>query len=218
MIHHNVNHHSYETLQSELVFDAPIISVRRDLVSMPNNTAAHREVVEHMGAVAVAAINERNEIALISQYRHSVGDRLWELPAGILDVAGEEALVGAQRELWEEAGLRAQRWDLLVDIVTSPGFCEEAVRVFLARDLSEEERPEAADDEEADLGFKWVGIEQAVAEVLSGGITNSIAVAGIMTAAAVVRGDAPPRSIEEPFSLRPTSIASRRNGRDLKEI
>ena len=163
------------------------------------------------------AIDPDERVAMVYQYRHSVGKRLWELPAGLLDVRGEDELTGAQRELQEEAGLSAQTWSVLTDLVTSPGFCEEAVRVFLASDLSEVPRMDATGDEEADMEVAWVALEDAVNKVLRGEIVNSIACSGILAAYAVLRGGKPTRSVEAPFELRPTSMSSRRSGADLKK-
>lgn len=154
--------HEFATLDSALLLDAPIIAVRKDLVSMPDDHQAYREVVEHMGAVAIVALNEKDQVALIRQYRHSVGQRLWEIPAGLLDVKDEPAFDGAQRELQEEAGLAAEDWAVLTDIVTSPGFCEEASRIYLARNLREVERLDAVGDEEADMERAWVDLGEAV--------------------------------------------------------
>lgn len=125
--------HDFKVLDSQLLVEAPIIALRRDEVVMPGGVSASREVVEHLGAVAVVAVDSDERIAMVYQYRHSVGKRLWELPAGLLDVRGEDELTGAQRELQEEAGLSAQTWSVLTDLVTSPGFCEEAVRVSWPR-------------------------------------------------------------------------------------
>ena len=210
--------HHFRTVGTELLVDAPIIAVRRDDVVMPGEVVAQREVVEHLGAVAVVALDENNRIAMVEQYRHSVGKRLWELPAGLLDVRGEDELSGAQRELQEEAGLAAEEWAVLTDLVTSPGFCEEAVRVFLARGLSSVPKLNAEGDEEADMGFAWVPLAEAVERILVGEIVNSIAVAGILAAYVCVRGDATPRSVDSPFELRPESIAHRRPGSDLKQL
>lgn len=209
--------HDFKVLSSELLLDAPIVAVRQDKLAMPNDQVAFREVIEHMGAVAVVAVNENNEIAMVNQYRHSVKRRLWEIPAGLLDVQGESEILGAQRELVEEAGLEAAEWSVLTNLVTSPGFCEESARVFLAQDLTAVERPEAFGDEEADMDFAWVDLDEAVAKVLSGEINNSIAVAGILAAKQVLSGNGQAREVSAPFELRPTSIASRRQGPDLKK-
>jgi|SRR5690625_12093 len=209
--------HDFKVLSSQLLFDAPIIAVRKDELAMPNEQVAYRDVVEHMGAVAVAAVNDAGEIAMVHQYRHAVKRRLWELPAGLLDVKDESELAGAQRELVEEAGLKAAQWSVLADIVTSPGFCEETARVYLAQDLTEVERPEAFGDEEADMDFAWIKLDEAVAKVLAGEINNSIAVTGIFAAWQVLNGHEQARDVTAPFDLRPTSIATRRSGPDLKK-
>lgn len=213
--------HEFITQDSRLLLDSPILAVRQDSVVMPGGVAANREVVEHLGAVAVVALNEAGEIAMVRQYRHSVGRRLWELPAGLLDVAGEDELTGAQRELQEEAGLAAQTWHVLTDLVTSPGFCEEAVRVYLARELSDAPLLDAQGDEEADMTRAWVSLEEAVAMVLRGEIVNSIAVAGILAAHHAVASGAKLRPVTDAFGLRPQSMAARRTvepGCDLKKI
>ena len=210
--------HDFKVLDSQLLVEAPIIALRRDEVVMPGGVSASREIVEHLGAVAVVAVDSDERIAMVYQYRHSVGKRLWELPAGLLDVRGEDELTGAQRELQEEAGLSARTWSVLTDLVTSPGFCEEAVRVFLASELSDVPRMEATGDEEADMEIAWVGLDEAVDKVLRGDIVNSIACSGILAAYAVLRGGKGTRSVEETFDLRPTSMSSRRTGADLKQL
>lgn len=216
-----MNRHEFSVTDSESLHEAPILALRRDTVTMPGGSTARREIVEHFGAVAVVALNDEGQIAMVEQYRHSVERRLWELPAGILDIYGEDPVDCAARELQEEAGLAAQQWHLLSDIVTSPGFCEEAVRIFLARDLSAVERPEA-EDEEADMQLKWVSLDEARAAVMNGRITNSIAVVGILAASEVVAGRHAARDPHTPFNLRPSSMADRRHARgitpDMKKL
>lgn len=175
---------------------------------MPGGNTAAREVVEHFGAVAVVAVDEHRRVAMVYQYRHPVQQRLWELPAGLLDAAGEDPAVTAARELHEEAGLTARQWSVLVDIVTSPGFSDEAVRIYLARELADIDRPEA-DDEEADLTLHWVDIEQAAQQVLSGKIVNSIAAVGILAAHAVLVDGEQTRPVDAAWSTRPSAFAAR---------
>ena len=105
--------HDFEVRSSELLLDASIIAVRRDEVVMPGGTTAYREVVEHFGAVAIVAVDDEERIAMVNQYRRSADRRLWELPAGLLDIKGEDELTGAKRELQEEAGLAAEDWSVL---------------------------------------------------------------------------------------------------------
>ena len=131
----------FTVVDSRRVFDGKVASVRVDRVRMPQGTVAAREVVEHDRAVAVVAIDEDNRVVLVEQYRHPFRRRLWELPAGLMDVADEPPLVTAQRELVEETGIAAASWAVLVDIASSPGFTDEAVRIFLARKLSDAGRP-----------------------------------------------------------------------------
>lgn len=213
--------HEFTVESSEALIEAPIIAVRRDSVVMPGGKPANREIVEHFGAVAVVALDDDGRVALVEQYRHSVGKRLLELPAGLLDMYEEDELVCAKRELVEEAGLEAEQWGVLVDLVTSPGFAEEAVRVFVAKQLREVERPDA-EDEEADMDFRWVPLSEAVQMVLRGEIVNSIAVGGILAACRVAEGKAQSRDVSEPFELRPQSLPKRRAERgivpDMKRI
>lgn len=210
--------HDFEVVDSELLLDAPIIAVRRDQVRMPGGSIAAREVVEHFGAVAVAAVDEHGRIAMVQQWRQSVQRRLWELPAGLLDIKDEDPLICAQRELQEEAGLSAAKWMGVADLVTSPGFCEEAVRVYLATGLTEVDRPEPADDEEADLQFEWVDLDSAVERILSGEINNSIAIAGIFAAHSIITSGRHGFAADKDFNLRPQSMPQRRVGPDLKKV
>lgn len=209
--------HTFEVVDSTLLVDAPVIALRRDEVVMPGGRVASREVVENLGAVAVVAVDENERVAMVYQYRRPLGTRLWELPAGLLDIKGEDELTGAKRELQEEAGLQAKRWEVLSDIATSPGFSEEAVRIFLARDLSMVDKLHDTGDEEQDMTFAWVDLDEAVNRVLAGEIVNSIACVGILATHAVLRGGRATRSTDVPFPLRPTSMAKRRPGPDLKK-
>lgn len=199
--------HDFETVSSETVYRGNILALRVDQVSMPGGNVAKREVVEHYGAVAVAAVDEQGRLAMVYQYRHPIGRRLWELPAGLLDEPGEDPVVGAARELREETGFAAERWDVLVDLLSSPGFSDEALRVYLARVLTDVGRPESH-DEEADMEVHWVEIADAVQRVLSGEIVNSTAVAGILAAHAVIVDGRPTRPVDAPFPDRPTAFAA----------
>jgi ADP-ribose pyrophosphatase len=179
------DHHSHEVRSRTERYAGPIFTVLTDDVSMPGGGTAKRDYLLHVGAVAVAAIDPDGRVVLVRQYRHAVGRRMWELPAGLMDVSGEDLASAAGRELAEEADLIAGRLDLLVDVHTSPGFTNELVRVFLARDLSpvpDGERHERH-HEEADIEVVWFDLDDAVAMVLAGQITNGPAVAGLLAAA-----------------------------------
>ncbi|OMC46914.1 ADP-ribose pyrophosphatase [Mycobacterium sp. IS-2888] len=201
--------HVFETASSETLHTGKIFALRRDQVRMPGGKVVTRDVVEHFGAVAVLAMDDDGNIPLVYQYRHAFGRRLWELPAGLLDVDGEAAHLTAARELQEEAGLRADTWRVLVDLDSTPGFSDESVRVYLATGLTEVERPEAH-DEEADMTLQWYPLAEAARKVLSGEIVNAIAVAGILAAQAVTNGFADPRPLDSPWIDKPSAFAARK--------
>jgi 8-oxo-dGTP pyrophosphatase MutT (NUDIX family) len=113
-----------------------LVTLRTDQVQMPDGDLAQRDVIEHPGAVAIVALDGDGQVLLIRHYRHPVGHLLWEIPAGLRDVAGEDPRATAERELLEEAGYRARDWQELADFFTSPGILTERVRVFLARGLT----------------------------------------------------------------------------------
>lgn len=162
-----------------------IVRVRRDIVRMPDGQEAGREVVEHPGAVAVVALDEDGQVLMIRQYRHPVGRQLWEIPAGLRDVAGEPPLVTAQRELLEEAGYLAADWRVLADFFTSPGISSERLRIFLARDLTlvpRAEREYVPDHEEAHLVVEWTRLEVVVARFLAGELHNGVMAIGVLAA------------------------------------
>jgi 8-oxo-dGDP phosphatase len=207
-----VGEHIFETTSSETLRTGKIFALRRDDVRMPGGKIVTRDVVEHYGAVAIVAMDDEGNIPLIYQYRHAFGRRLWELPAGLLDIGGEAPHLTAARELREEVGLEAATWRVLVDLDTSPGFSDESVRVYLATGLTQVDRPEAH-DEEADMKMRWYPIGEAVREIFSGGIVNSLAVGGILAAHAVREGVAQPRPVDTPWTDRSTAFAKRQAAR-----
>lgn len=175
----------HETLSRTERYAGPIFTVYTDKVTMSGGGTAERDLTENKGAVGVVAVDDVDRVVLIRQYRHPVHRRLWELPAGLRDVRGEDLVVTAARELAEETDLTARRFDLLVDLHTSPGFANEMIRLFLARDLAavpSGERHERT-DEEADLEIALFDLDEAVAMVLRGEITNAAAVGGLLAAA-----------------------------------
>lgn len=203
-----MNRATFEVRGSEDLHVGAILALRADEVEMPGGRVARREVTEHRGAVAIAAQDDDGRLMMIYQYRHPVGRRLWELPAGLLDVAGEDPLLTAQRELAEETGLAATEWSVLIDVVPSPGFSDESVRVFLARGLSEVGRPQLdSDDEEADLQMRWVSLPVAVRMVLDGKIVNGVSAAAVLAAHALAGG--PGRPVDAPWPDRSTRFAAR---------
>lgn len=202
--------HEFEVASTQDVYVGKILALRADEVAMPGGGTARREVVETLGAVAIAAIDEDERVVLIHQYRHAVGGRLWELPAGLIDHLGEDPLDTAKRELAEEVGLAARGWSALVDEAVSPGFTDHAIRIYLATGLSTVDQ-EAQEDEEADLVARRVPLAEAVRMVLAGEIVNGTTVAGLLAAHAVRAGTVEPRPAGAPWSGCPTRFASRRS-------
>ncbi|WP_243794115.1 NUDIX hydrolase [Saccharopolyspora gloriosae] len=204
--------HQFATTASTDVYVGKILALRADEVAMPGGGRARREVVEHLGAVSVVALDEHDQVVLIHQYRYPMGRRLWELPAGLLDVADEDPLRTAQRELAEEVGLAAESWSVLADIASSPGFTDQSERVFLASSLTDVGRPVATGDEEADLVIRRFPFDEAVRMVFSGEIVNAPAVAGLLAAHAVRTGAVEPRPPSAPWGDRPHRLRTRLDG------
>jgi 8-oxo-dGDP phosphatase len=190
---------------SEQLARGQLLTVRRDMVRMPDGAVAGRELAEHPGAVGVVALDAAERVLLIRQYRHPAGALLWEVPAGLRDVVGEPIHLTAQRELLEETGYRAADWRVLADFYTSPGCSTERLRLFLARELTEVpagERRYVPEHEEAFLTVAWVPLEQAVRQFLAGDLHNGVAGVGILSAyAARQDGFATLRQVDAPEGL-----------------
>ncbi|HWD06689.1 MAG TPA: NUDIX hydrolase [Amycolatopsis sp.] len=200
--------HEFTVAGSRVVHIGRVVGLRIDDVVMPGGETAAREVVEHLGAVAILALDDDDAVTLIHQYRHPLGHRLWELPAGLIDKPGEDPVATARRELVEEVGLAAGDWATLVDVAASPGFTDEVVRVFLARELSEVDR-EVLGEEEADLVVKKFPLAEAVSMALAGELVNGATVSGVLSAHAVLTGAAKARPADAPWPDRPHRFARR---------
>ncbi|MFD9498698.1 NUDIX domain-containing protein [Streptomyces sp. NPDC060035] len=184
-------------------------SVRTDDVVMPDGTVARRDYQVHPGSVAVLALDEAGRVLILRQYRHPVRHKLWEIPAGLLDIPGENPLHAAQRELYEEAHVKAEDWRVLTDVYTTPGGCDEAVRIFLARDLSEAEGERfEVSEEEADMEQARVPLQELVQGVLAGGLHNNCLVVGVLSLTAVLAGEGVDslRPAEAPWPARPFDV------------
>ncbi len=163
----------------------PVVTLRNELVRMPDGEVVPRQVVQHPGAVAVVALDEAGQVLLIRQYRHPVRRLLWEIPAGLRDVAGEALHVTAARELLEETGYAAGDWRVLTDFYTSPGISTERIRVFLARELRQVpagERNYVASHEEAQLILRWADLDTALHRLMAGDLHNGVTAVGILSA------------------------------------
>jgi 8-oxo-dGDP phosphatase len=203
--------HDFTVVSSDDIYTGKVLAVRRDEVRMPGGGTAVREIMEHAGAVAIAALDADDRLVMIYQYRHAVGRRLWEMPAGLLDAAGEDPVETARRELAEEVGLSADEWSVLIDVDPSPGFSDESVRVYLATGLHDVGRPDlGADDEEVDLEIHRIPLADAVSMVFDGEIVNSSCAAGVLAVQAVRAGMGHTRPADVPWPDRPTRFAARK--------
>jgi len=169
-----------EVTSSERVFEGRAWDIRRDEFAFAAHTIT-REYMDHPGAVAVLAIDDQDRVLLINQYRHPIGLRDWELPAGLLDVDGEPPLDTARRELAEEADLMAEHWSELITFHTSPGGSNETLHVFEARGLLPTQAF-ARTEEEAEIVTRWVSLDEAVDAVLEGRLSNSILIIAVLAA------------------------------------
>jgi ADP-ribose pyrophosphatase len=170
-------------VSSELVFEGRVWDVRREEFTY-NGQPIVRDFVDHTGAVAILALDERDRILLIKQYRHPIRRRDWEIPAGLLDMGGEAPLAAARRELAEEADLEAEDWSILTEFYTSPGGSNEALRIYLARGMRPTPTPFTRSDEEADIEVRWVPLDEVVDAVLARRVQNPSLVIGALAARA----------------------------------
>ncbi len=174
---------AWKVFDSRTAYTGGVVSMRVDEVAMPGSLVAKRDVLVHPGSVGVLVLDDTGEIPkvlVLHQYRHPVRRRLWELPAGLLD-ENESALAAAKRELEEETHLQARDWRVLLDAYTSPGISDEAVRIYLARDVRDAEGDRrAAVHEEADMELRWVPLADLVEGVLAGRLHNPLMVMGAL--------------------------------------
>jgi 8-oxo-dGTP pyrophosphatase MutT (NUDIX family) len=168
---------------SELAFEGRVWDIRRDTFDLGGGPIV-RDYMDHPGAVAVLALDDDDRAFLIRQYRHPVRTRGWEIPAGLLDIGGEDPLEAAKRELAEEGDLVATEWSVLSDFFTSPGGSDEALRIYLARGLAAADEVFARQDEEAHIEMRWVPLDECVDAVLARRVQNPSLVIAILAAQA----------------------------------
>ncbi|MFA7324334.1 MAG: NUDIX hydrolase [Candidatus Nanopelagicales bacterium] len=200
------------TLKSEVGFEGKVWDVRTDTLEFGGQTIV-RNIIIHPGAVGIVAIDDHDRVLLIRQYRHPVGMHIFEPPAGLLDVQGEPPAMTAQRELAEESGYEARTWHTLVDFLNSPGGSSEAIRIYLARDLTPIPggRPYTGEAEEGFLPRAWVDLDEAKDLVLSGAVSGPTAVAGILAAwAARACGWQHLRPADAPWTMRESLLSTDR--------
>ncbi len=177
---------SFEVTESSVVYEGAVWDVRRDAIAYHDDSMV-REYVDHTGAVAVYAEDDEGRVLVIQQYRHPVRVRDWELPAGLLDMEGEEHLTAAQRELAEEADLEADEWEPLVRYNTSSGGSNEFLQVYRARGVRPTATAFEREAEEADIVKRWVPRAELVAAILDGRLHNSGLVVAVLAVDALER-------------------------------
>jgi 8-oxo-dGTP pyrophosphatase MutT (NUDIX family) len=167
------------------IYDGRIVKLRVERVALPNGQTVELEIVRHQGASAVAAVDADGRVVLIRQYRYAAGGYIWELPAGVLQDASEPPAACAERELREETGLSAREWRPLGSIVTTPGFTDERIHLFLARGL--EQGDHARDHDEVIAETRAVPLGDALAMIRRGEIVDGKTIAGLYLAADAIR-------------------------------
>lgn len=171
-------------LENERVFEGMVWNIDRERFEFGDGVLT-REFMAHPGAVGVLAQDEQGRVLLVQQYRHPMRERMWELPAGLLDMPGEDPLEAARRELAEEADLEADDWRPLAQFATSPGGSNEVITVYLARGLRASAEPFARHAEEAEIELRWVPLAEAVQAVLDGRLRNAPLQLALLTAHAL---------------------------------
>ena len=167
-----------KTLESRTVFSGRVLHVRHDRVELPNGASSDREIVDHPGGVAILALDENNNVLVVRQFRYSFGRVMTEIPAGKLEY-GEDPYAAAMRELREETGATTERLIPLGEICPTPGFCNEIIRLYLARDLS---WGETDPDEDEFLTLERIPFSVLLEQALSGEIRDGKTVLAVMKA------------------------------------
>lgn len=172
---------SIAVLSSETVYQGAIWNVVRDTFPY-NGEVLTRDYVDHTGAVAIVALTEDDTVMMIRQYRHSIRSLNWEIPAGLLDIPGEDPLICGKRELAEEADLEAEHWEHVTRLNTTPGGSNEFIHIYIATGLKPIEHDYVRVGEEADLEKRFVPLKDAVEAAVTGKIRNQIAVTALLAA------------------------------------
>ena len=165
------------------IYQGRVLRLGIETLTLPNGENVALEIVHHPGGAAVVALDAREHVCLLRQYRHASGGWLWELPAGKLE-PDEKPQTTAKRELLEEAGVQAGQWQGLGDILMTPGFCDEVVHLFLARELTHvTAQPEAHEV----IEVHWIPFDQALARVYAGTLRDAKTMLGLTLAEKIVR-------------------------------
>jgi ADP-ribose pyrophosphatase len=163
-------------LSSRVSFKGPVFHVTTDHVQEPGGVRARRDIIRHSGSIVVLAVDDRGRILLERQYRHAAQSMMWELPAGRID-EGESLLAAAKRELLEETGYTARSWKKILHFYVSPGFLDETMSIYLARQLKAGEAQPEADE---NIAVHFFPLSVARRMVLKGTIRDAKTIAGVL--------------------------------------
>ncbi len=203
---------SWPVADRETVWESGrVISIRSDTITSPSGESLRRDVVVHPGAVGVICLDEDDRVLVVGQYRHPVAHRMIEPVAGLLDVEDEDYRDAAARELFEEGAVRAATWYVLVDATSSPGMTSEAIRIYLARGVTEVPASDryVGHGEEAHMHVSWEPIDDLVAGIMAGRLHNPVMIMGVLAAAASRRnGWVGLRPADEPWTFRAELLAA----------
>lgn len=161
-----------------MIHTGEVVNLGIEQAELPNGERMELEIVRHPGGAAVAAVDTRDRVCLIRQYRHAAGGWLWELPAGKID-AGERPVQTAARELTEEAGVRAGRLESLGSFLSTPGFCDERIHLYLALDLAQAQRSPHPHEV---IEIHWLRLDQALSLCHEGVIEDAKTLLGLQRA------------------------------------
>lgn len=171
-------------LSGDTIYDGIIVHLYKDRILLPNGKESVREVIRHQGAVCVVAIDNKNDIYLVRQYRYPFADIITEIPAGKLD-PGEMPLEGAKRELKEETGIVANKYEYLGKLYTSPAFLDEVIHMYLATDLSfSKQNP----DEDEFVEVIKMNLNSFIKEIVRGNVPDSKTQAAVLKAYLIING------------------------------
>ena len=160
------------------IYRGRVIDLWVERITLPNEKQMSLELVHHPGGAAIVALDDQSNVCLLRQYRHAAGGYIYELPAGKIDDS-EPPIDTAQRELREEAGMQAADWQTLGGMYSSPGFCDEIIHLYLARDLT----PVPVEHEEHEIiEVEWVAFDEAMERAASGNINDAKSVTALFRA------------------------------------
>ena len=165
------------------IYQGRVLQLGIESLTLPNGENVELEIVHHPGGAAVVALDASERVCLLRQYRHASGGWLWELPAGKLE-PDEKPQTTAKRELIEEAGIQADQWRGLGDIIVTPGFCDEVIHLFLARELK---LVTAQPETHEVIEVHWIPLDQALAQVYDGTLRDAKTMLGLTLAEKIIR-------------------------------